>query len=169
MPTHLHAPHTQKHERTAPPARTRLPRHPASVLRRRRAPDGEFHFTGLTAHEVTDLQRSLGNGTVQRLFGSKKKKKTVGPDTRSQARKAFDESTFEKKDWRPTTGTGKFDAVYKPSDGILRIIMRVHFNFQDADPAYKDTAEDPKEMKWSSSGKKDWAKKWIDSVQNKWG
>ena len=111
----------------------------------------------------------MGNAAVLRLFGSKKKKKVIAPDTRSDERKLFDEKTFTKKDWKPSTGTGTFDASYSPKDGILHIQMRVHFNFQDADPAYKTTAEDPKEMKWTASGKKAWSTKWVDSVMGKWG
>jgi hypothetical protein len=115
---------------------------------------------------LVDLQRAVGNAAVQRLFG---KKKAKAPDTRSPARKSFDGKKFEKKDWKPSTGGGKFDASYAPKEGVMHIRMRVHFNFQDADPAYKDTAEDPKEMKWTSAAKKDWGKKWVDSVMGKWG
>ena len=127
--------------------------------------------SGPRSRDVIELQqRALGNAAVQRLFGRKKKIVVpTAPDTRSDERKTFDAKTFEKLDWVPSTGTGKFDAIYKPKDGVLRIVMRVHFDFQDADPAYRDTAEDPKEMKWSSSGKKDWSAKWSESVLGKWG
>lgn len=151
---------------------------PVPASPRRKGVDGSMALQGmetgapvLRAADVLELQRTVGNAAVQRLFGRKKKKVTAptGPDTRSDERKVFDARTFEKKDWRPSTGTGKFDAIYKPSEGILHIVMKVFFNFQDADPAYKDVAADPKEMKWSSSGKKDWAAKWTESVLGKWG
>ena len=124
------------------------------------------------ARDIVKLQAAVGNQAVQRLFGfgkKKKKKKAAAPDTRTPERKVFDSKTFKKEDWKPSTGGGKFDAEYKPKEGILHIKMRVHFNFQDADLAYKDQAADPKEMKWTSSGKKDWTAKWIDSVMGKWG
>lgn len=121
--------------------------------------------------EIVSLQPALGNQGIQRLFGFGKKKKptATAPDTRSPERKLFDAKTFKKDNWKPSTGGGKFDAEYKPTEGILHIKMRVHFNFQDADPAYKSEAADPKEMKWTSSGKKDWTARWIDSVMGKWG
>ena len=123
--------------------------------------------------QLAQLQRTVGNAAVQRLFGSKKKKKRKqaqqGPDLRSDARKAFDAKTFTRKDWRPSTGTGKFDAAYSPKDGVLHIKMRVHFNFQDVGPEYKNDAVDKKETKWTAAQKKDWSAKWIDSVLGKWG
>lgn len=164
MPTRVHkrrpttaqrAPHTRVTQTPKPG-----PVHPQALK------DGMGEAPGFRVDNFVELQRAMGNAAVQRLFG---KKKVTAPDTRSAARKAFDAKKFEKKDWQPSTGGGKFDALYSPKEGVLHIRMRVHFNFTDADPAYKDTAADPKELKWSSTGKKDWSKKWVDSVMGKWG
>jgi hypothetical protein len=115
-----------------------------------------------------------GNQRVQRLFGlgKKKKKKTEetapvqGPMTERQA---FESQVFKMEDFVPATKIGKFDAVYRPKDGVMDIISRVHFTFEDVPPEYKVEVENKKDLKWTKQQKKDWTKNWIESVLVKWG
>ena len=98
--------------RSVSPTPQRRPVERAGALRL-----GDVGTPDLGAQDVIELQHAVGNAAVQRLFGRKKKVVTpTAPDTRSDERKAFDAKTFEKRDWVPSTGTGKFDAIYKPQD-----------------------------------------------------
>lgn len=117
-----------------------------------------------------ELQRLAGNHAVQRLFGFGKKKPKLtamrGPKTERQT---FDEQTFREENFRPSTTIGKFDVVYRPSTGILEVISKVHFKFNDVTPEYYAVMADKKEKSWTSAGKKKWKENWIDSVMTKWG
>ncbi len=115
-----------------------------------------------------------GNQRVQRLFGlgKKKKKKTNEPAPISgplTERDTFNASVFKKEDFVPSTKIGKFDAVYRPRDGVMDVISKVHFTFEDVPPEYIRDVADKKERSWTKTQKKDWTKNWIDSVLVKWG
>ena len=115
-----------------------------------------------------------GNQRVQRLFGlgKKKKKKTEEPAPVSgpmTERDTFNASVFKQEDFTPSTKIGKFDAVYRPKDGVMDIISKVHFTFEDVPPEYRDQVANKKDRTWTKAQKKDWTRKWIESVLVKWG
>lgn len=119
--------------------------------------------------------RQTGNRNVQRLFGLGKKRKknqetqeapVQGPMT---ARDTFNSTVFKKEDFVPATKIGKFDVVYRPKDGVMDVISKVHFTFEDVPVEYRDQVANKKDRYWTKAQKKDWTKKWIESVLVKWG
>ena len=43
--------------------------------------------------------------------------------------------TYTREDFHPSTGSGLFDAIYAPGDGVLTITLGIAFNFVDGNPA----------------------------------
>lgn len=133
----------------------------------------------ISPSQVAALQRTAGNRAVQRLFGlGKKSSKPKTPKTKpvkptrtgpQTERERFNAATFKKEDFRPSTTIGKFDVLYRPSTGVLQVISKVHFTFKDVEPSYYDVMADKKERKWTSAGKKEWTRNWVESVLTKWG
>ncbi len=103
------------------------------------------------------LQRTHGNHTVQRIFGRGKKARQPNNEPAAGSktkRETFDEQVFERQNWEPSTGKGKFDAVYRPREGILYITVKVHFTFENLGSEFRDLVQNPKDLKWSEDQKR---------------
>jgi hypothetical protein len=152
--------HSSPRQRAAAPKRTPQDGGPAPVfapLSGLRGPQDLINLQRLVGNQATI--RSMGTGhTVQRQLIQRKTEK-----------EKFMAKTFKKKGFIPSTGIGNFDVEYSPKKGAMKVIVKLHFDFQDVDNAWKSEANDPADTKWKSAQKKQWVKDFKTKVLEVWG
>ncbi|MEL6141798.1 MAG: DUF4157 domain-containing protein, partial [Bacteroidota bacterium] len=92
----------------------------------------------------------------------------------------FMRNTFNAENHHPSTGRGLFDAVYRPSAGVLDINVKIHFNFQNGNilnPTWVSnngglwnvlTSFTSDQFIWTKDEKSAWKQNAIRDVRSAW-
>ncbi|MES2637826.1 MAG: hypothetical protein V4850_00020 [Myxococcota bacterium] len=86
-------------------------------------------------------------------------------------RDAFQASTFEEKNVRPSSGFGRFDAAFDPQAGSLDITLKLAFDFtlhEGADWAERMRAAWNGEEGWTAEAKATFIKQYREVVESTW-
>jgi hypothetical protein len=73
--------------------------------------------------------------------------------------------------YKPSSGTGMFDATFDPGARSLGIKMRILFKFVEGDPAAIGSPQGfrPSEYKWSEAEKQSWIQRYRTWMSARWG
>ena len=89
----------------------------------------------------------------------------------SLARDALYASSFHEEDFRPSTGLGKFDAFFEPGSGVLRVQLRLAFEFSlpEGAPVLEEArAAWSGETGWTPEEKAEFIAKYKQTVESTW-
>lgn len=139
--------------------------------------------------QVLALQRSFGNAAVTRALaatgvtsGARIQRSildTIGDalDARPDEDRldaledleAFRQRTFTPLvRFKPSSGSGMFDARLDPRAGILHVTLKVAYAFVDGDPARVTPGFRPDEFTWSADDQTAWKARYLSAVATAW-
>ena len=86
----------------------------------------------------------------------------------------FRKDPHQLTNYQPSTNLGKFDAVYDPKSGTLKIIVKIAFDFKDAPDApswalMDETKEKMRKLTWSDEEKETYMSEFAGAAASKWG
>ncbi len=145
------------------------------------------------AAAVRELQRSAGNAAVSRMLQhgagldavaapTLMRQPALAPACSPADKAKLDElmsQTYTREDFHPSTGSGLFDAIYAPGDGVLTITLGIAFNFVDgnpADPTWVASVGGPAvaatytadQFEWTPDEEKNWKENALAQVLATW-